>query len=73
MFKIVTTLGSEMEATLIRGRLVEAGIRCMPSRPELDRSAGRERSVYVEEEDLDRARAVIQAETGGFSDEELTR
>jgi uncharacterized protein YaaQ len=73
MLKIVTSVGSEMEAAMVCGRLSDAGIRAMQ---QTGGSGGRwgvpgTRDVYVEEQDLDRAREVLNAE--GISEEELVR
>jgi hypothetical protein len=79
MLKIVTTAGSEPEASLVMGRLTEAGIHCMCSGGSFGRGgvvdglAAGGRSVYVEERDLARARAVLKAERGGFDEAELAR
>jgi hypothetical protein len=71
--KIVTTVGSAPEAALVCGRLTEAGIRAMQQRGGGGGrwGAGGARDVYVEEQDLGRAREVLKADKGGFSDEEL--
>jgi hypothetical protein len=72
--RIVTTVSNEAEAEMVGERLSEAGIRHMT------RSAGggirlgaaAARDVYVEEQDLDRAREALAVDEG-FSDEELAR
>jgi hypothetical protein len=69
--KIVTTVGSAPEAALVCGRLTEAGIRAVQRGGQW--SARGARDVNVEEHDLDRARAVLKADEGGFSEEELAR
>ncbi len=74
-FSVVTTVTSEAEAELIRERLLEAGIHALSQRtiggPEWGWSGAR--SVFVKEADLDRARAVLKAEEGEFSEDELAR
>lgn len=72
MLKIATSVSSEMEAVLVRGRLSNAGINSMQ---QCSGAGGRgwgvggACDVYVEEQDLDRAREVLNAE--GVSEEEL--
>jgi hypothetical protein len=69
--KVVTTVGSATEATLVCGRLMEAGIRASHGGGRW--SAKGARDVYVEAHDLDRAHAVLKDDEGGFSEEELAR
>jgi hypothetical protein len=72
--KIVASATS-MEADIIMGRLTDAGIRCMPS-PGLGgygRGMPQTRDVYVNAKDLERARAVLKEDEGGFDEEELAR
>jgi transcriptional/translational regulatory protein YebC/TACO1 len=73
--KVLTSVTSEAEAELVIDRLLEADIHAISQRtiggPEWGSSGAR--SVYVKEGDLDRARAVLEADEGEFSDEELTR
>jgi hypothetical protein len=81
MWKSVAFAGSALEASLIVGRLREAGIPCVQRGGAADSSPGgfnrgavsEGRSVYVQEADLERARAVIKADEGGFDEEELAR
>jgi hypothetical protein len=74
MLKIATSVGSDMEAAMICGRLADAGIHSMQ---QSSGAGGREWGVgggcdvYVEEEDLDRAREVLN--DAGVSEEELVR
>jgi hypothetical protein len=74
MLKIATSVSSEMEAVLVCGRLSNAGIHSMQ---QCSGAGGRgwgvggACDVYVEEQDLDRAREALNAE--GVSDEELLR
>src|SRR5262245_22888978 len=72
---VVTTVNNELEATVVCGRLAEAGIQSM-QRPSARQGgtwnpAGA-RDVCVAERDLDRAGEVLQADEG-VSEEELTR
>lgn len=73
MLKIATSVSSEMEAVLVRGRLSAAGIHSMPQRRGggSGRGVGGACDVYVEERDLDQARELLNAE--GVSEEELAR
>jgi hypothetical protein len=71
----VTTVGSEAEAELVSERLLAEGIHSIFQRtiggPEWGSSGARR--VMVDAKDLDRARAVLAADEGAFSDEELAR
>jgi hypothetical protein len=71
----VTVLGSEAEAEMACDRLLAEGIHAIVQRtiggPEFGASGAR--AVLVDPDDLERARAVLAAEVGTFSDEELTR
>jgi len=73
--KIVTTVGSEAEAELIRERLLAADIQAISQRtiggPEWGFSGARD--VFVAARDLDRAHEVLEQDEGSFSDEELSR
>jgi hypothetical protein len=73
--KVMTTVTSEPEAELILERLLAENIHAISQRtiggPEWGSSGAR--SVMVEATDLARARAVLEADEGEFSDEELTR
>jgi hypothetical protein len=73
--KSVATVGSEAEAEMVRDRLLAADIHAIFQRtiggPEWGGSGAR--SVFVNAQDLDRARAVLEADEGSFSDEELSR
>jgi Putative prokaryotic signal transducing protein len=71
--EIVATATDEMQEPLIVGRLSEAGIRCMRSGGGIKRSIAGPRSVYVEAADLERARAVLKEDEGGFDEDELAR
>jgi hypothetical protein len=70
---VAATASGEAEADLMRQRLAEAGIQATSQRsiggPEWGASGSR--YVYVEAEDLDRAREIL-AEPSGISDAELT-
>ena len=73
--KIVTSVTSEPEAELVCERLSAAGISAIAQRtiggPEWGYSGARD--VFVGEQDLERAREVLSADEGSFSDEELGR
>jgi len=71
--KSVTTANDEIQASLIVGRLSEAGIRCVGSSGGLRRGASGRRHVYVRAADLERARALLQEDEGGFDEDELAR
>ncbi|HTZ88683.1 MAG TPA: DUF2007 domain-containing protein [Solirubrobacteraceae bacterium] len=70
--KVVTSVGSMAEAEIIQALLLKEGIDSLTQRTtggsELGDSGGR--SVLVREEDLERARAVLEAEV---SEDELIR
>jgi len=59
---------------VITGRLADAGVKAVVEGSMLDRGeiAGRSHDVYVEERDLDRARATLEA-SQGFDENELAR
>jgi hypothetical protein len=73
--KSVTTVGSDAEAEMVCERLLESNIHAISQRtiggPEWGFSGAR--NVFVRAQDLDRARAVLKADEGSFSDEELAR
>jgi hypothetical protein len=73
--KLVTSVASSAEAEIIRQLLLAAGIHSISQRniggPEWGPSGGQ--SVFVEEAQLDDALAVLQADEGSISDEELAR
>jgi hypothetical protein len=69
MDAILTTTNNEMEATLIMGRLSEAGIPCTRQ----GGVRGTPSCILVESDDMGRARAVLQADEGGFDEDELAR
>lgn len=75
MLKIVTSVSSEPEAQMICQRLSESGITAIPERsiggPTWGRSGAQD--VYVDESDLERARALLASEAQPVSDEELAR
>jgi Putative prokaryotic signal transducing protein len=72
VLKIVARTTTEMEASLIVGRLKEAGIPCMCRGGHRTTFAGG-RSILVEQADLDRARETLKANEGGFDEAELAR
>jgi|GEM_PF-1528824 hypothetical protein len=73
--EIVTTVNSDAEAELVSERLLAAGIQAISQRsiggPEWGFSGAR--NVFVSARDLERAREVLKADEGSFSDEELAR
>ncbi len=73
--KIVTSVASEPEAELIIERLNAGGISAIAQRtiggPEWGLSGAQ--NVFVDEEDLERARELLASEEGSFTDEELGR
>jgi len=73
--KLVTSVGSEAEAELIRERLLASDIHAISQRtiggPEWGYSGARD--VFVNAQDLARANEVLKEDEGSFSDEELTR
>jgi hypothetical protein len=72
--KIVAS-ARQMEADIIIGRLSDAGIRCMhgPSLGGFGRGMPQTLDVYVNANDLDRARTVLEEDQGGFDEDELAR
>jgi len=71
-FEIVTTVNNDLEATVVRGRLSEAGIHSMmqPSNRGGTWNPAGARDVCVAAADLDRAREVLK-EDEAISEEEL--
>ena len=72
--KIVTTVSNEAEAEMVAERLSEAGIRHMSRTASggIRLGAAAARDVYVEAQDLDRAREALKVDED-FSEEELAR
>jgi hypothetical protein len=74
MLKILTTATCEAEVDVLMARLSEAGVRCMRGA-----QGGRVSTlcqgldVLIEEEDLPKARAVLEETDGGFDEDELTK
>jgi hypothetical protein len=71
--RFLTTASDDTEHALITGRLSEAGIDCMGSRQMVRGGAGAQCDVYVRAIDLERARAVLKEDEGGFDEAELAR
>jgi len=71
VLKVVTSVSSEPEAALVSTRLSEAGIQAISQRsiggPEWGVSGARD--VYVDEQDLVRAREVLKADEDVSEDE----
>jgi hypothetical protein len=72
--KIVAS-ATQTEADIIMGRLSDAGIRSMhsPSLGGYGRGMPQTLQVYVNAKDLERARAVLKEDEGGFNEDELAR
>jgi len=70
----VTTASNEAEAEMVAERLSAAGIRHMARMASggIRLGAAAARDVYVDAQDLDRAREVLKVDEG-FSEEELAR
>jgi Putative prokaryotic signal transducing protein len=75
VLRILTSVNGEVEAELVRGRLTDAGIHSTSQRSGAGLGArwglGGSFDVYVEEQDLDRAREALNVEQ--ISEEELAR
>jgi hypothetical protein len=73
--KVVATAANQAEGELIVARLAQARIGAIEQRasgnPEF--GGGGARYIYVQDADLERARAVLDVEEPPFSDEELAR
>ena len=71
--KVVTTVSNQAEAEMVCESLAEAGIRSMPqmSGGNIRLGAAAPLDVYVEQQDFDKALAVLNA--AAPSDEELAR
>lgn len=72
--KVLTTVSNEAEAGMVGDRLSEAGIRfsIRLASGGIALGAAAPQDVYVDEQDLDRAREVLATDEG-FSEEELAR
>jgi hypothetical protein len=70
--RFLISASSELELGAIRGRLAQAGIPVLAQGALQDRGVefATSRDIYVNDEDLERAKAVL-AEGSGFSDDEL--
>jgi hypothetical protein len=71
--QVLTTVADEFQQRLIAGRLAEAGIRCMLTPRGLKRSISGPKNIYVQAADLERARALLKEDEGGFDEAELAR
>jgi hypothetical protein len=73
--KVVATAANQAEGELIIARLAQAGLSAIEQRasgnPEFGASGAR--YIYVQEAELERARAVLAVDQPPFSDEELAR
>jgi hypothetical protein len=74
MARYLTTASSEFESGAIRGRLSEAGIHVLEEGALDERGVAfaRSRDIYVDDRDLERAKAVLQ-ENQDFDEDELAR
>jgi Putative prokaryotic signal transducing protein len=70
---VVTTAADEMQQTLIVGRLAEAGIHCVSRGGGLSLRSRSPYDVCVRAADLERARALLKEDEGGFDEDELAR
>jgi uncharacterized protein YaaQ len=72
--KLVTSVSNEAEAEMVAERLSEAGIRFTVRLASggIRFGAAAARDLYVDEQDLDRARERLEVDEG-FSDAELAR
>jgi Putative prokaryotic signal transducing protein len=71
--ELLTTVADEVQERLIAGRLTEASIRCMLTPRGLKRSISGPMNIYVQAADLERARALLKEDEGGFDEAELAR
>jgi hypothetical protein len=73
--KILISVANEAEAELVLGRLSHQGIPATSQRTigSAEWGGSGARNVLVDEADLDRARMLLQANEGAFSEEELAR
>lgn len=74
MSEFLTTASNQFEAQIICERLAEAGIQALVQGGFDDKGilAGTARDIYVNDDDVGRARDALSADEG-FSEEELTR
>jgi uncharacterized protein YaaQ len=72
--KLVTTVSNEAEAGMVSERLSEVGIRFTVRLASggIRLGAAAAREIYVEEQDLDRAKETLEVDES-FSEEELAR
>lgn len=71
--KILATVGNELEASLITGRLQEAGIHSIQRSEQLPQYTIGPYSILVEDQDYTRAREILAQDEGGFDEDELAR
>jgi Putative prokaryotic signal transducing protein len=71
--KILTTVSNDLEASLITGRLQEAGIHSIQRSEQLPQYTIGPYSVLVEDDDYTRAREILAQDEGGFDENELAR
>ena len=70
MLKVLVTTGSPVEQSLLLARLLDAGIPCMRGAGRQRGVLGSGRDVLVEEEDLARAREILNEEDESFDEED---
>ncbi len=70
---VVTTATDALQQSLIVGRLQEAGVHCMGRGSGLNPRPYTSYDVCVRAADLDRARALLEEDEGGFDEDELAR
>jgi hypothetical protein len=74
MLALLTTAGGGTEVALLLARLRDADVPCMRGGAEGPRGTTRRAlEIYVDEDNLDRARAILEEDRGGFDEEELAR
>jgi hypothetical protein len=71
--KILTTVSNDLEASLITGRLQEAGIHSMQRSEQLPQYTIGPHSILVEDDDYTRAREILAEDEGGYDESELAR
>jgi hypothetical protein len=72
MLRVLTTASSPVEQSLLLARLSDAGIPCMRGAGGARAALGSGRDILVEEDDLARAKEILE-EDEGFDEGELTR
>jgi hypothetical protein len=73
MLRVLTTASSPVEQSLLLARLSDAGIPCMRGAGGARAALGSGRDILVEEDDLARAKEILEEDDEGFDEGELTR